>query len=489
MELQAHFHRIPLVIIEHLGVAQSEILAAVAWFTDRDIFDVLCRRAQAGVEVSIAVLGDHINTAPGALNFQRLRNLGGNVSFLPPGSDGEPMMHHKFSVIDRVTVITGSYNWSKKAQRNDENITVATQAPEFAARYRNAFHDLLARTGQAAPEANLGINADVVRRRLETIRNLILLGEQETLPAHLNRLGPMSQTAELPPIMQALHQGNYTYALELIERHLQRPTSIALHEDGDVPRLQLQLQELELRLESLSEEKTDLERDLVLFNRSYSDALGDLLLQVLEAQAELAQHEAAASHNRAAEGETSRQEAEQDARRAEQARRDWQNYRYEHIEQQASAAPRRLTMQQEAELKQLYRRACSLCHPDRFSHDQKADAHRAFVELQEIYKANDLQALRELHETLKAGRLPRSPRSSTLSRADSLRVAIAELRNRITETLRQVKILHESEAAVLMRNAGKGQANWNAFFGQQKLLLQAEIERLQKELAAFDCKS
>ncbi|HYN79679.1 MAG TPA: phospholipase D-like domain-containing protein [Lamprocystis sp. (in: g-proteobacteria)] len=33
-------------------------------------------------------------------------------------------MHHKFCVIDRATVIIGSYNWTKRAQANDESITV-----------------------------------------------------------------------------------------------------------------------------------------------------------------------------------------------------------------------------------------------------------------------------------------------------------------------------------------------------------------------------
>ncbi len=108
MQLQAHFYDIQQVITRRLKAAQSEILAAVAWFTDREIFDVPCQQAQAGVRVSIAVLGDDINQAPGALNFPRLCNLGGKVALLPPGSDGEPMMHHKFCVLDGHTVITGS---------------------------------------------------------------------------------------------------------------------------------------------------------------------------------------------------------------------------------------------------------------------------------------------------------------------------------------------------------------------------------------------
>ena len=59
MELKAYFTNIHQVIIDHLKLAQSEIIAAVAWFTDRDIFEVLCDKARSGVKVSIVLIGDH----------------------------------------------------------------------------------------------------------------------------------------------------------------------------------------------------------------------------------------------------------------------------------------------------------------------------------------------------------------------------------------------------------------------------------------------
>jgi phosphatidylserine/phosphatidylglycerophosphate/cardiolipin synthase-like enzyme len=212
MQLQAHFHDIQGAITRHLKAAQDEILAAVAWFTDREIFDVLCQQAQAGIRVSIAVLADDMNQAPGALNFRRLCSLGGKVAFLPPGSDGEPMMHHKFCVLDGHTVITGSYNWSKKARRNDENITVVAEAPEFAAKYRQAFHDLLVRAGQAGEGASLESDAEAAGRCLEMVRNLILLGEQEDLLRNLVKLRAVAQALQLQPIMQSLERGAYREA-------------------------------------------------------------------------------------------------------------------------------------------------------------------------------------------------------------------------------------------------------------------------------------
>ena len=202
-----------------------------------------------------------------------------------------------------------------------------------------------------------------------------------------------------------------------------------------------------------------------------------------QARADLAKEEAEVSRRRATEGEASMQDAEQDAQRAEQARRDWQDYQREYTEQQAAVPPGKLSAEEEAELTHLYRRACGLCHPDKFSDEQKTAAHQAFVRLQEIYNANDLHALGELYEELKAGGLSSAPRSSTLSRADALRAAIAELRHRITETLHQLQALHNSEGAALLRKAGDGEFDWTLFFGRQAQLLQAELERLQQAIA------
>ena len=53
MQLQAHFHDIQGAITRHLKAAQDEFLVAVAWLTDREMFDVLCQQAQTGVRVCL----------------------------------------------------------------------------------------------------------------------------------------------------------------------------------------------------------------------------------------------------------------------------------------------------------------------------------------------------------------------------------------------------------------------------------------------------
>lgn len=471
MELKAHFSDIHKVIIDHLRTAQSEIVAAVAWFTDRDIFDVLCKKAGSGVKVSIAVIGDDINMRPGGLNFHRLDAVGGEVTFLPAGSRDTPIMHHKFCVIDRSTVITGSYNWSRKARSNDENVTVVTDSTDFASKYLDTFHSLLQRTAQGAPP--VAVDADAVRRRLEMVRNLILLGEQEDVPTHLRKLRPIAEALELTRIIAALDNGEYKEALEHIDAYLRKATALVVAGFADIPRLRFVLETLELRLESLSDEKADLERRLITFNRRHDEALGDLIQNVLRARAELARMIAADQKN----GEE-HQKAEAAACDAEATYRDYSTH---HEELQRTPPLPKLDEEIERELKLVYRKACSLCHPDKFQDNKKEAAHRAFTELQEAYKSNDLARVKEIHEALKAGGLP-DTRSTTLSEVETLKAAIAELETAIKRLIFELKALQGSAGVKLMEAAGSTETDWQRFFDQQYEALENELTKIVSKI-------
>lgn len=469
MELKAHFSNIHQVIIGHLQLAQTEIVAAVAWFTDSELFEVLCRKVRAGVKVSVVLIADEINRGPHGLNFSLLGSLGGQVLFLSAASRNEPIMHHKFCVIDGATVITGSYNWSHRARSNDENITVVTGHVDFADKYLDAFSSLIARAGREEPVV---IDTDAAKRRLELIRNLIMLGEQGDIVAHVRKLRPVADGLHLSQIIKALDDGRYQVAIEEINAYLQRLTALVSTEFVDVSRLRFQLEALELRLESLTDEKAELERRLITFNRRHDEALGDVIQRLLKARAELARLIAA---ERSESTESSkRHEAEADAETAEDA---YQEYSGRHEELKRAEPLPALNEDSERELKSFYRKACSLCHPDKFSDDGKESAHHAFVELQEAYKSNDLLKVREIYEVLIVGGMP-GTRSTTLSKVEALTTAIAEVEYAISRQVGELKALHASEAAKLMRSAGQEEFDWQRFFDRQRERFDDELARI-----------
>jgi hypothetical protein len=472
MELKAHFSNIHKVIIGHLETAQSEIVAAIAWFTDRDIFEVLCKKAQSGIKVTVAVIGDEINQGPGGLNFLRLSAFGGQAIFLPPGSRDEPTMHHKFCVIDRSTVITGSYNWSHKARNNDENITVVTDSADFAQKYLDTFDSLLIRVGHGAP---IVPDADAARRRLEMIRNLVLLGEQDDVVNHVRKLRPAAEALHVSAIIEALDKGEYRVALEAIDAYLRKATALVVAGFADLPILRFQLETLELRLESLSDEKAELERRLITFNRRHDDALGDLIKRILKARAELARLYTAGRKNI-----KNQEEADAVAQEAEETYKDYAN---QHEELQRAEPLPRLDVEAELELKSLYRKACGLCHPDKVPEEKKEAAHRVFVDLQDAYKGNDLARVREIHETLAAGGLT-GTRSTTLREIEALKAAIAEMEYAIAKLVAELKALQESDGVKLVDSAGATEAEWQIFLNQQRETLEMELVDIVSKILA-----
>lgn len=122
----------------------------------------------------------------------------------------------------------------------------------------------------------------------------------------------------------------------------------------------------------------------------------------------------------------------------------------------------------------VYRKACSLCHPDKVPEEKKEAAHRIFVELQDAYKGNDLVKVREIYEVLVAGGLP-GTRSTTLSEVEALKGAIAELEYTIGRLAAELKALQESDGVRLMDAAGATEADWQRFFEHQKEILEIEL--------------
>ncbi len=110
----AHFTNLPHVLTEAIHTAQSEIHIAVCWFTLPEVFDALITRQQQGVKVQFIINFDQLNFSPSGLPFGKIINIGGKGF----GYVGHGLLHHKYVVIDRQRVLSGSFNWTR-SQHND----------------------------------------------------------------------------------------------------------------------------------------------------------------------------------------------------------------------------------------------------------------------------------------------------------------------------------------------------------------------------------
>lgn len=129
-------------IFSELKKAQQEIIVAVAWFNDKELFNLLLEKADEGVQVSLLISNDPNNfSSPESLNFEELVFKNGKVNRLITES---VLMHNKFCVIDSKTVLTGSYNWTFGAYyKNLENIVVIEDAAELCERFKAEYNRIL----------------------------------------------------------------------------------------------------------------------------------------------------------------------------------------------------------------------------------------------------------------------------------------------------------------------------------------------------------
>ncbi len=105
-------------ILEALGRAQKSIRFAVFSVTDKDIQQMLIKKARAGVTVQGIFDGCMISQYS---VYQDL--LTRNIPVLIDGN--QALLHSKTFIIDRKVVITGSYNFSMSAEeRNNENTLI-----------------------------------------------------------------------------------------------------------------------------------------------------------------------------------------------------------------------------------------------------------------------------------------------------------------------------------------------------------------------------
>jgi hypothetical protein len=137
--VKSYFTDIRKAIIQALHEATEEILVAVYWFTNQQIFSLLCDKLREGKKVSLIIHNDYVNNREAGLNFQSFIDLGGQFFFSNP----EKPMHNKFCVIDKKTLINGSYNWTYYAEdRNSENILIIKDEEETISAFRNEFVNL-----------------------------------------------------------------------------------------------------------------------------------------------------------------------------------------------------------------------------------------------------------------------------------------------------------------------------------------------------------
>jgi hypothetical protein len=137
--VEHYSHKIQNAIQKELFKANSSIKIAVAWFTNDLLFQPLLLKLGAGVSVELILNKDDINCSDdNEVDFDKFVKAGGVLRW----NDTKQLMHDKFCIIDNKIVIFGSYNWTNKAEYNEESITISRDENETIKFYNEKFEKL-----------------------------------------------------------------------------------------------------------------------------------------------------------------------------------------------------------------------------------------------------------------------------------------------------------------------------------------------------------
>jgi hypothetical protein len=294
------------------------------------------------------------------------------------------------------------------------------------------------------------IDLSKIVKRLELIKSLIVLEEEEDIAEQVTKLQQLQTNEEIKEIIFHLQQRSYGKAIKHIEEFLNSHHQVAFYIDPEIEGLKLEAKSLEAKLNKLSNEKADLEKLIHEFGVRHNKELGELILKILKFR------------KSKAKGTPKETEAEE----------DYKNYSQE-FEVSKNEKIADLSEEELIEIKKKYRKASKLCHPDVVSEEQKELADKLFAELNAAYERNDIEKVREILENLEKGNFFVN-KSDAIDENRLMKTEIEKLRIRIQELQQQVQSIKESEAYKTISSI----EDWDIYFENTKQKLEEQATAL-----------
>jgi hypothetical protein len=454
MQTEAVFENIAERIQQEISKAQKSVFIAVAWFTNKNLFNELVNKARNGCTVSLIISNDNINLNS-SIDFEKLLTNKSKVYKI--GNGNSELMHNKFCVIDYSTVITGSCNWSYKAESNFENVIITINDTTLAAQFIYEFNNIRRQYYPDAVNEKIVFPLNKIIKRLEILKNYILLEDIKELSKESIKLKEYDFNSDLQDIIQVIRKEEFGSAINKIQIFISKNQQLSIWIDPEIAALKLEIKNLENQLNGYDNEKIELEKLLSEFQHRHTIELGEIILDILKLR---------------------KLQFKADKSKYEEAENDERQYR-EQVNTEKKKQIYELKDEQKSELKKKFRKATVLCHPDKVADEFKEAAQRIFIELKQAYDANNLKKVAEILDELEKGNFFKT-KSETVQEKDLLKAAIAKLKRRINILETEIITIVESDTFKTIISI----EDWDDYFQRTKEKLQRELEALQLEIEA-----
>jgi hypothetical protein len=459
MQTEAVFENIAERIQQEISKAQKSVFIAVAWFTNKNLFNEIVNKARNGCTVSLIISNDKINHNS-SIDFEQLITAKSKVFKI--GNGDTELMHNKFCVIDYSTVITGSYNWSYKAESNFENVIITSNDTTLAEQFISEFNNIRRQYYPDVANEEIIFPINKIIKRLEILKNYILLEDIEELDKETSKLKIYDFNSDLQEIIDDVKKDEFASAISKIQNFISKNQQLSIWTDPEIAALKLEIKNLENQLVGFDNEKIELEKLLSEFQYRHTIELGDIILDILKLR---------------------KLKFKSDKTKYEEAENDEKQYR-EQVDTEKEKEIFELTAEQEKELRKKYRKAAFLCHPDLFSNEPletQKQAEEIMQELAEAKEKKDLQRVSEILANLEKGILSTS-RGDKLTDKEKLRATINRLREKVKILETEIIAIKESETFKAIINI----EDLDDYFNNIKDKLQRELEELNIEIESVN---
>lgn len=299
---------------------------------------------------------------------------------------------------------------------------------------------------------------------------------------------------------------------------------VVAYEDPEVKVFKQELKTLELKIQDLDALKNEQLGTIEEFNTQYSVSVGDLIEKILKCkeeilavkiaklqeklEQEIERYEEAKSKTKKLKVELGKldesddeynkvYEAWETAKEAEETQKikvkeakevlendeDFQAYKEVKQEHEESSCGHKKALEQKRftlndkekkELKQLFRKAARLCHPDIVTKELRDQAHEITAQLNEAYAQNDLGRVKKLLDMLENG-VYFDAASDSLQDAEKLKHKITHLEEILDDITQELEAIKEDETYQTIEEI----EDWDAYFAEVREALESEYEALR----------
>ncbi len=447
-------------LIKYLAEATEQIHLAIGWIMDDGLLSLLQKKAIEGTKVVLILIKDEDFSLKSAA-FQGLIDKGVRIIGLDE-SRKDYFIDHKFGVIDSSTVLTGNYGWGSSKSPAETFLNFTEEIPSLAKGFDFEFEYVSIAHQLSKSEVKPENQIVTLLKKIETIKTLLSVGDTEFIHLRFKELESFETDQNIALILDKLKAEAYEEALALIKPFTEFHQELRACIDPPIDSYRREIRHLEGEIAALSNEFSENQKLVHKFSKMHTEELGDLLQQLLFQTKVKTEIEAKLD-----------QEDKEKQDEFEEAEKDHEEYTKSH-EAAKKEKFKVLSKAEQKELKKLYRQTSLKCHPDRVVEELHDQAEEIFVELNQAYKANDLDKVREINQQLKSGIM--LPKSEGVTELKKLESTCKTLMQKLKTWQDKLDELRDDPSYKTVSSI----ENWETYFQEKKEILLNQLNSLKE---------